>query len=103
MDRIIINVVDKKTEFVKRIVIETNSKLSNCDFITVGEEIMFDKDTDFLTFGIDVTGHTNQLAIVTGEGHEKQGQALYDAILSELKGKYIVVNQDEAQIWLREY
>jgi hypothetical protein len=103
MDRIILNIVDKKTEFVKRIVLETNAKLSNCDFITIGEELMFDKDTDFLTFGIDVTGHTNQLAVVTGEGHEQQGQALYDAILGEVKGKYDVVSEDEAQIWLREH
>lgn len=102
MDRIIINIVDKETAFVKRIVLETGSKLSNCDFITIGEEIMFDKDTDFLTFGIDVTGHTNQLAVVTGEGHEQQGQALYDAIIAELKGKFDIVNEDEAQIWLRE-
>lgn len=103
MDRIIINVVDKKTEFIKRIVLETGTKLSNCDFITIGEDIMFDKDTDFLTFGIDVTGRTNQIAVVTGEGHEQQGQALYDAILAELKGKFDVVNEDEAQIWLREH
>jgi len=102
MDRIIINVIDKKTEYVKRIVLEINAKLSNCDFITIGEDIMFDKDTDFLTFGIDVTGHTNQLAVVTGDGPEQQGQALYDAIMAELKGKFDVVNEDEAQIWLRE-
>ena len=57
--------------------LEISEKLSNCDFITIGEDIMFDKDTDFLTFGIDVTqAHTNQLAVVTGEGHEQQGQAL---------------------------
>lgn len=103
MDRIIINVVDQKTEFVKRIVVEVKAPLTSCDFITVGENLMFDRDTDFLTFGIDLTGRMNQLAIVTGDGHEQQGKGLYDAILAELKGTCDVVKEEETQIWLREH
>jgi hypothetical protein len=102
MDRIIINVVDKKAEFVKRIVLDVKATLTNCDFITIGEDLMFDRDSDFLTFGYDVTGRMNQLAVVTGEGHEQQGKALYDAIISALKDKFEKVSEDETQIWLRE-
>ena len=101
MDRILINVVDKKAEYVKRVVLEVKAPLSNCDFITIGEDLMFDRDTDFLTFGIDVTGGQNQLAIVAGEGHERQGQALVDAILSALPD-FDRVSEDEHQIWLRQ-
>jgi hypothetical protein len=44
----------------------------------------------------------NQLAIVTGEGHDQQGKALADAILTALKG-FEKVSEDENQIWLREH
>jgi PII-like signaling protein len=101
MDRIIINVVDKKAEYVKRIVLDVKATLTNCDFVTIGDELMFDKDSDFLTFGYDVTGRMNQLAIVTGEGHGKSGKELYDAILTSVKG-FEKVSEDENQIWLRE-
>ena len=67
MDRIIINVVDRKAEYVKRIVLDVKAALTNCDFITIGDDLMFDRDSDFLTFGYDVNGRLNQLAIVTGE------------------------------------
>jgi hypothetical protein len=103
MDRIIITVVDKKTEFVKRIVLEVKAALTTCDFITIGEDLMFDRDSDFLTFGYDVTGGVGQLAIVTGEGHEQRGNALYDAILAAVKDRFEKVGEDEAQIWLREH
>jgi hypothetical protein len=101
MDRIIINVVDKKTEYVKRIVLDVKATLTNCDFITLGDEFMFDRDTDFLTFGYDVNGRMNQLAIVTGEGHGQEGKTLAEAILAALKG-FEKVSEDENQIWLRE-
>jgi len=101
MDRIIINVVDRKTEYVKRIVLDVKATLTNCDFITLGDDLMFDRDSDFLTFGYDVNGHMNQLAIVTGEGHDKQGKELVDTILAAMKG-FDKVNEDENQIWLRE-
>jgi hypothetical protein len=101
MDRIMINVVDRKTEYVKRIVLDVKATLTNCDFITIGEDLMFDRDTDFLTFGYDVTGRTNQIAIVTGEGHELQGKALTDAILAALQG-FEKVSEDENQIYLKE-
>ena len=101
MDRIMINVVDRKTEYVKRIVLDVKATLTNCDFITLGEDLMFDRDTDFLTFGYDVNGHMNQLAIVTGEGHDKQGKELAETILAALKG-FEKVSEDENQVWLRE-
>ncbi len=101
MDRIIINVVDKKAEYVKRIVLDVKATLTGCDFITIGDELMFDKDSDFLTFGYDVNGHMNQLAIVTGEGHGMGGKELFDAILAAVKG-FQKVNEDENQVWLRE-
>jgi len=102
MDRIIINVVDKKTEYVKRIVLEVKVALTACDFITVGEDLMFDRDSDFLTFGYDVTTGVGQLAIVTGEGHEQKGQALYEAVLAAVKDRFEKVSEDEAETWLRE-
>ena len=101
MDRIIINVVDRKTEYVKRIVLDVKARLTNCDFITLGEDIIFDRDTDFLTFGYDINGRMNQIAIVTGEGHDHQGKALVEAILAAVKG-FEKVSEDESQIWLRE-
>ena len=102
MDRIIINVVDKKTEFVKRIVLDIRATLTNSDFITIGDDLMFDKDSDFLTFGYDVNGRMNQLAIVTGEGHGMSGKELFDAILAAVKG-FDKVSEDENQVWLREH
>ncbi len=102
MDRIIITVVDKKSEFVKRVVLEVKATLTACDFITLGEDLMFDKDSDFLTFGYDITGGMGQLAIVTGEGHEQQGKALYEAILAAIMGRFEKVSEDDAQIWFRE-
>jgi hypothetical protein len=101
MDRIIINVVDRKTEYVKRIVLDVKTTLTNCDFVTLGDDLMFDRDSDFLTFGYDITGRMNQLAIVTGEGHDKQGKVLVETILAALKG-FDKVSEDENQIWLRE-
>jgi hypothetical protein len=101
MDRIMINVVDRKTEYVKRIVIDVKATLTNCDFITLGEDLMFDRDTDFLTFGYDITGRMNQLAVVTGEGHDLHGKALTDAILAALQG-FEKVSEDENQIWFKE-
>ena len=101
MDRIMINVVDRKTEYVKRIVLDVKTTLTNCDFVTLGDDLMFDRDTDFLTFGYDINGRMNQLAIVTGEGHDKQGKELAETILAALKG-FDKVSEDENQIWLRE-
>ena len=101
MDRIMINVVDRKTEYVKRIVLDVKTTLTNCDFVTIGDDLMFDRDTDFLTFGYDVNGRMNQLAIVTGEGHDKQGKELAETILAALKG-FDKVSEDENQVWLRE-
>jgi hypothetical protein len=101
MDRIIINVVDKKAEYVKRIVLDVKATLTNCDFVTIGDELMFDKDSDFLTFGYDVTGRMNQLAIVTGEGHGMNGKELTETILAAAKG-FEKVSEDENQVWLRE-
>jgi hypothetical protein len=101
MDRIIINVVDRKTEYVKRIVLDVKATLTNCDFVTLGDDIMFDRDSDFLTFGYDINGRINQLAIVTGEGHGKLGRELVETILAALKG-FDKVTEDENQIWFRE-
>jgi len=53
MNKIILNVVDKKADFARRVVIETSIHLQNCDFITIGDELMFDRDTDFFTFGFE--------------------------------------------------
>ena len=102
MDRIIINVVDRKSEYVKRIVLDVKAALTNCDFITLGDDLMFDRDSDFLTFGIDVTGHANQLVVVTGEGHEHQGQALVDDIVAALGDGFEKAGEDEAQIYFKE-
>ncbi|HEY3421839.1 MAG TPA: hypothetical protein VGK13_01680 [Methanocellaceae archaeon] len=55
MDRIILNVIEKKMNYNKRVVMEVKGPLYQCDFITIGEDLMFDKDTDFFTFGIDVS------------------------------------------------
>ena len=102
MDRIIINVVDRKSEYVKRIVLDVKAALTNCDFITLGDDLMFDRDSDFLTFGYDVNGRLNQLAIVTGEAHDKQGKDLAETIIAALEG-FEKVSEDENQVWFREH
>lgn len=103
MDRIIINVIDNKTDYVKRLVLEVNTTLSNCDFITLGEELMFDRDTDFLTFGFDITSNCRQLAIVTGEGHGLEPKELVEAILASVKDRFTTVGEEDNQILLREH
>jgi hypothetical protein len=102
MNRIILNIVDKKAEFARRVVIETRMPLQSCDFITIGEDIMFDKDTDFFTFGLDVSTGSGQLAIVTGEFLAKPGPELIQEIVGSLEGRYEVVEDKEEQVWLRE-
>lgn len=102
MNRIILNIVDKKTEFSRRIVIETSIPLQSCDFITIGEDIMFDRDTDFFTFGFDIDTGSRQLAIVTGEFIPLPPLELIDNIKKSLEGRYEVVADEEAQLWLRE-
>jgi hypothetical protein len=102
MNKIILNVVDKKTEFARRVVIETSMPLHSCDFITIGEDLMFDRDTDFFTFGFDVSTGSRQLAIVTGEFIPKPPAELIDEIKRSLEGRYEVVDDREDQLWLRE-
>ncbi len=102
MNRIILNVVDKKAEFARRLVIETTMPLQSCDFITVGEELMFDRDTDFFTFGFDVATGSRQLAIVTGEFLPKPPRELIEEIKRSLGGRYEVVEDKEEQLWLKE-
>jgi hypothetical protein len=102
MDRIIINIVDHKTDFVRRIVLEVSATLSSCDFITLGEELMFDRDTDFLTFGFDATGGSRQLAVVAGEGHGMEPRELAEAILAATRDRFSLVKEEESQVWLRE-
>ena len=102
MNKIILNVVDKQTDFARRIVIDTSIPLQSCDFITIGEEIMFDRDTDFFTFGFDVGTGDRQLAIVTGEFIPLPPAELIDNIKKSLEGRYEVVEDKEEQLWLRE-
>ncbi len=102
MNKIILNVVDKKAEFARRLVIETTMPLQSCDFITVGEELMFDRDTDFFTFGFDVATGSRQLAIVTGEFLPKPPRELIEEIKRSLGGRYEVVEDKEEQLWLKE-
>ncbi|HMK45002.1 MAG TPA: hypothetical protein VK436_00090 [Methanocella sp.] len=103
MDRIIINVIDKKTSFQKRIVIEVITALQQYDFLTIGDEIMFDRDTDFITFGYDLTTGVRQIAIVAGEGHGKSAEDLVRDIRKSLQEeKFEIVGEDEVQVWLRE-
>lgn len=102
MNKIILNVVDKKTDFARRVVIETSIPLQSCDFITIGEDIMFDRDTDFFTFGFDIDTGSRQLAIVTGEFIPKPPLELIDDIKKSLEGRYEVVEDKEEQLWLRE-
>lgn len=102
MDRIIINVVDKNTNYQKRLVIEVKAPLQQCDFITIGQDIMFEKDTDFMTFGLDITTGDRQMAIVAGEGHGMNGEELVAEIRVSLRDRFEVAGEDEVQIWLRE-
>ncbi len=102
MNRIILNIVDKKTDFARRVVIDTSIPLNSCDFITIGEEIMFDRDTDFFTFGFDVGTGDRQLAIVTGDFIPLPPVELIDEIKKSLEGRYEVVEDTEEQLWLRE-
>lgn len=102
MDRIIINVVDKTTNYQKRLIIEIKAPLQQCDFITIGEELMFDKDTDFLTFGLDITTGDRQLAIVAGEGHGMTSEELVSEIRKSLAERFEIAGEDEVQVWLRE-
>ena len=102
MDRIIINVVDKSTSYQKRLIIEVKAPLQQCDFITMGEELMFDKDTDFMTFGLDITTGDRQIAIVAGEGHGLSSEELVAEIRKSLADRFEVAGEDEVQIWLRE-
>lgn len=102
MDRIIINVVDKQNNYQQRLVIEVKAPLQQCDFITIGEEIMFEKDTDFMTFGMDVTTGARQLAIVAGEGHGIPGKDLVAEIRASLGDRFEVLGEDNVQVWLRE-
>ena len=102
MDRIIINVVDKNTNYQKRLVIEVKAPLQQCDFITIGQELMFEKETDFMTFGLDITTGDRQMAIVAGEGHGKIGEELVTEIRRSLLGRFDVAGEDEVQVWLRE-
>jgi hypothetical protein len=102
MNKIILNVVDKKTEFARRLVIETTMPLQSCDFITIGEELMFDRDTDFFTFGFDVATGSRQLAIVTGEFLPRPPRELIEGIKKSLGDRYEVIEDKEEQLWLRE-
>ena len=102
MNKIILNIVDKQTDFARRVVIETSIHLQGCDFITIGENIMFDRDTDFFTFGFDVGTGDRQLAIVTGDFIPLPPVELIDNIKKSLEGRYEVVEDKEDQLWLRE-
>ena len=102
MNKIILNIVDKQTDFARRVVIDTSIPLQGCDFITIGEDIMFDRDTDFFTFGFDVGTGDRQLAIVTGDFIPLPPVELIDNIKKSLEGRYEVVEDKEDQLWLRE-
>jgi hypothetical protein len=102
MDRIIINVVDKSSNYQKRLIIDIKAPLQQCDFVTIGQEIMFDKDTDFMTFGLDITTGDRQLAIVAGEGHGVKYEELVAEIRRSLQDRFEIVGEDEVQVWLRE-
>jgi hypothetical protein len=102
MNRIILNIVDKKADYARRIVIETSTPLQSCDFITIGEDIMFDRDTDFFTFGLDVGTGDEQLAIVTGEFLPMPPEELIAEIKKSLEDRYDTVEDNPEQLWLRE-
>ena len=102
MDRIIINAVDTSVNYQKRVVIDVKAPLEQCDFLTIGQEIMFDRDTDFMTFGIDITTGIRQIAVVAGEGHGCTKEELVAEIRKALAERFEVAGEDEAQVWLRE-
>jgi hypothetical protein len=102
MDRIIITIADKKTGFQKRVVLEVKAMLMPCDFITIGDELMFDKDTDFIQFGYDVSGDKRQLAIITGEFIQKPAPEAVEEIKESLKDRFDIIGEDEQQVWMRE-
>mgnify|MGYP005831913463 CR=1 FL=1 len=102
MDKIILNINEKESGFTKRIVLEVKMTLQNCDFLTIGSDIIFDKDTDFFTFGIDVTGGDRQLAIVTGEFLIMPAKELIENIKESLKDKFEIMGEDDVQLWMRE-
>ncbi len=102
MNKIILNVVDKKTEFSRRVVVETTMPLHSCDFITIGEDLIFDRDTDFFTFGFDLSTGDRQLAIVTGDFLPKPAPELVEDIRRSLEGRFEVAEDTEEQLWLRE-
>lgn len=102
MDKIILNVVDKKVEFARRVVIETTMTLQSCDFITIGDELMFDRDTDFFTFGFDVSTGAMQPAVVTGAFMPRPPAELIEDVKKSLEGRYEIVEDKEEQLWLRE-
>jgi hypothetical protein len=102
MDRIILNVIEKKMNYNKRVVMEVKGPLYQCDFITIGEELMFDKDTDFFTFGIDVGSGDKQLAIVTGEYIPLPPDELIEEIKKSLNDTFDIVEDNDVQLWLRQ-
>ena len=102
MDRIILNVIEKTTNYQKRVVMEVKGPLQQCDFITIGEELMFDKDTDFLTFGIDVASGDRQLAIVTGEFIPLPPAELIAEIKKSLADTFDVIADTDDQLWMRQ-
>jgi hypothetical protein len=102
MDRIVINLKDKDTEIPKRVVIEVKAQIPNCDFITIGEDLIFDRDTDFFTFGYEVSNNTRQIAIVTGEYLPLPPKELMEKIRNSLAEKFEVLNDDEEYLYLRE-
>ena len=102
MNRIILNVIDKKTDFSRRVVIDTSIPLQSCDFITIGEELMFDRDTDFFTYGFDVGTGSRQLAIVTGDFIPLPPLELIEEIKKSLAGRYEVIEDKPEQLWLCE-
>ena len=102
MNKIILNIVDKQTDFARRVVIDTSIPLQGCDFITIGEDIMFDNDTDFFTFGFDVGTGDRHLAIVTGDFIPLPPVELIENIKKSLEGRYEVVEDKGDKLWLRE-
>ncbi len=102
MDRIILNVIEKKLNYNKRVVMEVKGPLYQCDFITIGEELMFDKDTDFFTFGIDIGSGDKQLAIVTGEFIPLPPDELIAEIKRSLSDGFDVVEDNDTQLWMRQ-
>ncbi|MCD1294416.1 hypothetical protein CUJ83_05310 [Methanocella sp. CWC-04] len=102
MDRIILNIVEKKTEFSKRIVLDVNMDLQNCDFVTIGDDLIFDKDTDFFTFGFDLSGGNRQLAIVTGEFLAMPPEEMVAYIKDTFKDRFEIVQDDDEYLWMRE-